>query len=131
MKIAMLIVASLLIICGLLKYLYSRQYKKEFASLYQAYIEHGHFIPPHVVIADHFGSLGTSIKAQWFRWILKNKKIKITQGNYLPKKSYDFLQYAASEKLKSWLINDGRFLLLEGILFIVALVLAVLVEKSS
>ena len=48
-----------------------------FDVFYQDYVTKGYFIPPYVAFADSLGMLGTSLKAQWFLWILKNKKIKI------------------------------------------------------
>ncbi|WP_312426226.1 hypothetical protein [Serratia sp. (in: enterobacteria)] len=101
MKTASLIAAVLLLLCWLAQYIYSRRYKREFDVFYQRYTQQGHFVPAHLAIADGLGSLGTSIKVQWFRWTLCGKKIKVKENQYLPAKTYEFVRLSSSERLQT------------------------------
>lgn len=130
MKTASLIAAALPLLCWLIQYFYSRRYKSEFGRFYQHYIQQGYFVPPHVVIADTFGSLGVSIKAQWFRWILNGKSIKLKKHEHLPDTTYEFVRNAASDRLKTWITNNGRLLTLEGALFIAALIFMLIAKMQ-
>ncbi|RJK62960.1 hypothetical protein CMV60_21565 [Serratia marcescens] len=130
MKTASLIAAALLLLCWLVQYIYSRRYKREFDVFYRRYTQQGHFVPAHVAIADGLGSLGTSIKVQWFRWILCGKKIKVKKNQYLPAKTYEFVRLSSSERLQTWMKNNGTLLALEGLLFIMALIFMLIARMS-
>lgn len=130
MKTASLIAAALLLVCWLAQYIYSRRYKREFDVFYRRYTQQGHFVPAHVEIADGIGSLGTSIKVQWFRWTLCGKKIKVKKNQYLPAKTYEFVRLSSSERLQSWMKNNGTLLALEGLLFIMALIFMLIARMS-
>jgi hypothetical protein len=130
MKTASLIAAALLLLCWLIQYFYSRRYKSEFDRFYQRYIQQGHFVPPHVVIADSFGSLDVSIKAQWLRWILSGKRIKVKKHEHLPDTTYEFIRNAASDRLQVWITNNGKLLALEGALFITVLIFMLIAKMQ-
>lgn len=130
MKTASLTAAVLLLLCWLAQYIYSRRYKHEFDVFYRRYTQQGHFVPAHVEIADGIGSLGTSIKVQWFRGILFGKKIKVKKNQYLPAKTYEFVRLSSSERLQSWMKNNGTLLALEGLLFIMTLIFMLIARMS-
>lgn len=130
MKTASLIAAALLLLCWLVQYIYSRRYKREFDVFYQRYTQQGHFVPAHVAITAGLGSLGTYIKAQWFRGILYGKKIKVKKNQYLPAKTYEFVRLSSSERLQTWMKNNGTLLALEGVLFIMALIFMLIARMS-
>lgn len=130
MKTASLIAAALLLVCWLAQYIYSRRYKREFDVFYRRYTQQGHFVPAHVEIADGIGSLGTSIKVQWFRGILFGKKIKVKRNQYLPAKTYEFFRLSSSERLQTWMKNNGTLLALEGLFFIMALIFMLIARMS-
>ncbi|EMF05869.1 hypothetical protein [Serratia marcescens] len=130
MKTASLIAAALLLVCWLAQYIYSRRYKREFDVFYRRYTQQCHFVPAHVAIADGLGSLGTSIKVQWFRGILCGKKIKVNKNQYLPAKTYEFVRLSSSERLQTWMKNNGTLLALEGLLFIMTLIFMMIARIS-
>lgn len=88
------------------------------------------FIPPYVAFADSLGMLGTSLKAQWFLWILKRKKIKIRDQVWLDAKTYDFVQKTASPELQKWLAMDFILLLVEAIITTVGCIFIYLIKIS-
>lgn len=77
MKTIVILCLTLLVLSACIQFIGYRLHKQEFDAFYQRYAGSGHFIPPYVAFADSLGMLGTSLKAQWFLWILKRKKIKI------------------------------------------------------
>lgn len=92
MKFIVISCLILLVLSAFIQFIGYRRHKKEFDAFYQRYAGSGHFIPPYVAFADSLGMLGTSLKAQWFLWILKRKKIKIRDQVWLDAKTYDFVQ---------------------------------------
>lgn len=77
MKFIVISCLILLVLSAFIQFIGYRRYKKEFDAFYQRYAGSGHFIPPYVAFADSLGMLGTSLKAQWFLWILKRKKSRL------------------------------------------------------
>lgn len=131
MKTASLIAAVLLLVCWLAQYIYSRRYKREFDVFYQRYTQQGHFFPAHVAIADGLGMPGTSLKAQWFLWILKRKKIKIRDQVWLDAKTYDFVQKTATPERQKWLAMDFILLLVEAIITTVGCIFIYLIKHQG
>jgi hypothetical protein len=74
--------------------------------------------------------LGTSLKAQWFLWILKNKKIKIRDQVWLDAKTYDFVQKTTTPALQKWLALDFIFLLVEAFIIVVGCIFIYLIKNS-
>ncbi|ENN8408575.1 hypothetical protein I5Q39_20495 [Serratia marcescens] len=116
MKFIVISCLILLVLSAFIQFIGYRRHKKEFDAFYQRYAGSGHFIPPYVAFADSLGMLGTSLKAQWFLWILKRKKIKIRDQVWLDAKTYDFVQKNASPELQKWLAMDFILLLVEAII---------------
>ncbi|WP_321166062.1 hypothetical protein, partial [Serratia nevei] len=116
MKFIVISCLILLVLSAFIQFIGYRRHKKEFDAFYQRYAGSGHFIPPYVAFADSLGMLGTSLKAQWFLWILKRKKIKIRDQVWLDAKTYDFVQKTASPELQKWLAMDFILLLVEAII---------------
>ncbi|MGP3068044.1 hypothetical protein [Serratia nevei] len=116
MKFIVISCLILLVLSAFIQFIGYRRHKKEFDAFYQRYAGSGHFIPPYVAFADSLGMLGTSLKAQWFLWILKRKKIKIKDQVWLDAKTYDFVQKTASPELQKWLAMDFILLLVEAII---------------
>jgi hypothetical protein len=114
MKFIVISCLILLVLSAFIQFIGYRRHKKEFDAFYQRYAGSGHFIPPYVAFADSLGMLGTSLKAQWFLWILKRKKIK--DQVWLDAKTYDFVQKTASPELQKWLAMDFILLLVEAII---------------
>jgi hypothetical protein len=106
MKIAIVLFFTLTLISALVQYFYYRRYKDEFSKFYQRYVQSTHPLPPFVIFADNLGLLGVSIKAQWFRWILNGRKIKIGKNAFLSPKTYEFVNENTSQRLKNWLRKD-------------------------
>ncbi|MEN0570288.1 hypothetical protein AAIG30_13740 [Serratia nevei] len=106
MKIAIVLFFTLTLISALVQYFYYRRYKDEFSEFYQRYVQSTHLLPPFVIFADNLGLLGVSIKAQWFRWILNGRKIKIGKNAFLSPKTYEFVNENTSQRLKNWLRKD-------------------------
>ncbi|HFO0261001.1 TPA: hypothetical protein ACGD64_000277 [Serratia marcescens] len=106
MKIAIVLFFTLTLISALVQYLYYRRYKDEFSEFYQRYVQSAHPLPPFVIFADNLGLLGVSIKAQWFRWILNGRKIRIGKNAFLSSKTYEFVNENTSQHLKSWIRKD-------------------------
>ncbi|CAI0956261.1 hypothetical protein [Serratia ficaria] len=106
MKIAIIIFFVLTLISALMQYFCHRRHKDELIVLYHKYTQSGHPLPPFVVIADNLGLIGVSLKAQWFRWILNGRKIKIGKNAFLSPKAYEFVNENTSQHLKSWMRKD-------------------------
>ncbi|HGE8493885.1 TPA: hypothetical protein ACKPX5_002793 [Serratia marcescens] len=126
MKFIVISCLILLVLSAFIQFIGYRRHKKEFDAFYQRYAGSGHFIPPYVAFADSLGMLGTSLKAQWFLWILKRKKIK---GQvWLDAKTYDFVQKTASPELQKWLAMDFILLLVEAIITTVGCIFIYLIK---
>ncbi|MCS3405892.1 hypothetical protein [Serratia sp. AKBS12] len=130
MKIAVIVCLLLVLLCILVQYLLARLHKKEFDDFYKNYVAYGHFVPPYVVFADNLGVLGTSLKAKWFLWILRGRKIKTQRNKWLDKKTYDFVQEHASKKLQSWIRLDLTLLIYQGIFLFLAEALILLINNE-
>ncbi|WP_315902305.1 hypothetical protein [Serratia quinivorans] len=130
MKIIVILCLLLLALGVFIQFLCYRRHKKEFDVFYQDYVTKGHFIPPYVAFADSLGMLGTSLKAQWFLWILKNKKIKIRDQVWLDAKTYDFVQKTTSPTLQKWLALDFILLLVEAFIIVVGCIFIYLLKNS-
>ena len=130
MKIIVILCLLLLALGAFIQYLYYRRHKKEFDAFYQDYVTKGHFIPPYVAFADSLGMLGTSLKAQWFLWMLKNKKIKIRDHLWLDAKTYDYVQKTMSPALQKWLALDFILLLVEAFIIVVGCIFIFLIKNS-
>lgn len=128
MKFIVISCLILLVLSAVIQFIGYRRHKKEFDAFYQRYAGSGHFIPPYVAFADSLGMLGTSLKAQWFLWILKRKKIKIRDQVWLDAKTYDFVQKDASPELQKWLAMDFRLLLVEAIITTVGCIFIYLIK---
>lgn len=128
MKFIVISCLILLVLSAVIQFIGYRRHKKEFDAFYQRYAGSGHFIPPYVAFADSLGMLGTSLKAQWFLWILKRKKIKIRDQVWLDAKTYDFVQKNASPELQKWLAMDFRLLLVEAIITTVGCIFIYLIK---
>lgn len=128
MKFIVISCLILLVLSAFIQFIGYRRHKKEFDAFYQRYAGSGHFIPPYVAFADSLGMLGTSLKAQWFLWILKRKKIKIRDQVWLDAKTYDFVQKDASPELQKWLAMDFRLLLVEAIITTVGCIFIYLIK---
>ncbi|MER5116006.1 hypothetical protein KDV64_07745 [Serratia marcescens] len=128
MKFIVISCLILLVLSAFIQFIGYRRHKKEFDAFYQRYAGSGHFIPPYVAFADSLGMLGTSLKAQWFLWILKRKKIKIRDQVWLDAKTYDFVQKNASPELQKWLAMDFRLLLVEAIITTVGCIFIYLIK---
>ncbi|CAH5044947.1 hypothetical protein [Serratia marcescens] len=128
MKFIVISCLILLVLSAFIQFIGYRRYKKEFDAFYQRYAGSGHFIPPYVAFADSLGMLGTSLKAQWFLWILKRKKIKIRGQVWLDAKTYDFVQKTASPELQKWLAMDFILLLVEAIITTVGCIFIYLIK---
>ncbi|WP_315902231.1 hypothetical protein [Serratia quinivorans] len=129
MKIIVILCLLLLALGALIQYLCYHRHKKEFDVFYQDYVTKGYFIPPYVAFADSLGMLGTSLKAQWFLWILKNKKIKIRDQVWLDAKTYAFVQKTTSPALQKWLALDFIFLLVEAFIIVVGCIFIFLIKN--
>lgn len=77
MKTLVILCLTLLVLSACIQFIGYRRHKKEFDAFYQHYAGSGHFIPPYLAFADGLGMLGTSLKVQWFLWILKRKKSRL------------------------------------------------------
>ena len=130
MKFIVISCLILLVLSAFIQFIGYRRHKKEFDAFYQRYAGSGHFIPPYVSFADSLGMLGTSLKAQWFLWILKRKKIKIRDQVWLDAKTYDFVQKTASPELQKWLAMDFILLLVEAIITTVGCIFIYLIKIS-
>ncbi|HEO9033793.1 TPA: hypothetical protein QIF53_002108 [Serratia marcescens] len=128
MKFIVISCLILLVLSAFIQFIGYRRHKKEFDAFYQRYAGSGHFIPPYVAFADSLGMLGTSLKAQWFLWILKRKKIKIKGQVWLDAKTYDFVQKTASPELQKWLAMDFILLLVEAIITTVGCIFIYLIK---
>lgn len=128
MKFIVISCLILLVLSAVIQFIGYRRHKKEFDAFYQRYAGSGHFIPPYVAFADSLGMLGTSLKAQWFLWILKRKKIKIRDQVWLDAKTYDFVQKNASPELQKWLAMDFILLLVEAIITTVGCIFIYLIK---
>lgn len=128
MKFIVISCLILLVLSAFIQFIGYRRHKKEFDAFYQRYAGSGHFIPPYVAFADSLGMLGTSLKAQWFLWILKRKKIKIRDQVWLNAKTYDFVQKTASPELQKWLTMDFILLLVEAIITTVGCIFIYLIK---
>ncbi|MCA3995265.1 MULTISPECIES: hypothetical protein [Serratia] len=129
MKTLVILCLTLLVLSAFIQFIGYRRHKKEFDAFYQRYAGSGHFIPPYVAFADCLGMPGTSLKAQWFRWILNNRKLKLTRNVWLSPKTYDFVRTASSPRLQSWIRNDFRLLMLQGALLIIMCLLSYLLKS--
>ena len=127
----MVLLFFLFLLIAIIQFIYYRLHKKEFDAFYQRYAGSGHFIPPYVAFADSLGMLGTSLKAQWFLWILKRKKIKIRDQVWLDAKTYDFVQKNASPELQKWLAMDFILLLVEAIITTVGCIFIYLIKHQG
>ncbi|AGB80901.1 hypothetical protein D781_0543 [Serratia sp. FGI94] len=123
MKIAALIGVIVWAICSLVKYFHYRSGKKNFDAFYQDYLRHGYPIPPHIAFVDNLGYLGNSLKTQWFKWILLNKKITITKNVRLQPAAYLFVQDKIPYNVRSWIHRDIKLLITEVFLFSIAFIL--------
>lgn len=128
MKFIVISCLILLVLSAFIQFIGYRRHKKEFDAFYQRYAGSGHFIPPYVAFADSLAMLGTSLKAQWFLWILKRKKIKIRDQVWLDAKTYDFVQKTASPELQKWLAMDFTLLLVEAIITTVGCIFIYLIK---
>ncbi|HAT5003414.1 TPA: hypothetical protein I9749_002097 [Serratia marcescens] len=128
MKFIVISCLILLVLSAFIQFIGYRRHKKEFDAFYQRYAGSGHFIPPYVAFADSLGMLGTSLKAQWFLWILKRKKIKIRDQVWLDAKTYDFVRKTASPELQKWLAMDFILLLVEAMITIVGCIFIYLIK---
>ncbi|CAI0992733.1 Uncharacterised protein [Serratia quinivorans] len=129
-----LLVISLFVLCiiiALIKFIYYRLSKKELDNFYQNYVENNHPVPFFVVVADNFNFIGISLKAQWFRWLLNNRKIKLTRGVWMHKNTYEFVQTTASKKLQRWIRNDFRLLIFQGVLLILMCIISYFINKTK
>ncbi|PYA18164.1 hypothetical protein DMW42_03115 [Serratia marcescens] len=130
MKFIVISCLILLVLSAFIQFIGYRRHKKEFDAFYQRYAGSGHFIPPYVAFADSLGMLGTSLKAQWFLWILKRKKKKIRDQVWLDAKPYDFVKKTASPELQKWLAMDFILLLVEAIITTVGCIFIYLIKIS-
>lgn len=130
MKTIVILCLTLLVLSACIQFIGYRRHKKEFDTFYQRYASSGHFIPPYVAFADSLGMLGTSLKAQWFLWILKRKKIKIRDQVWLDAKTYDFVQKTTSPELQKWLAMDFILLLVEAIITTVGCIFIYLIKVN-
>ncbi|PYA31421.1 hypothetical protein DMW40_03265 [Serratia marcescens] len=130
MKFIVISCLILLVLSAFIQFIGYRRHKKEFDAFYQRYAGSGHFIPPYVAFADSLGMLGTSLKAQWFLWILKRKKKKKRNQVWLDAKTYDFGQKTASPELQKWLAMDFILLLVEAIITTVGCIFIYLIKIS-
>lgn len=131
MKTLVILCLTLLVLSAFIQFIGYRRHKKEFDAFYQRYAGSGHFIPPYVAFADSLGMFGTSLKAQWFLWILKRKKIKIRDQVWLDAKTYDFVQKTASPELQKWLAMDFILLLVEAIITTVGCIFIYLIKHQG
>lgn len=130
MKFIVISCLILLVLSACIQFIGYRRHKKEFDAFYQRYASSGHFIPPYVAFADSLGMLGTSLKAQWFLWILKRKKIKIRDQVWLDAKTYDFVQKTTSPELQKWLAMDFILLRVEAIITTVGCIFIYLIKVN-
>lgn len=128
MKFIVISCLILLVLSAFIQFIGYRRHKKEFDAFYQRYAGSGHFIPPYVAFADCLGMPGTSLKAQWFLWILKRKKIKIGNQVWLDAKTYDFVQKTTSPELQKWLAMDFILLLVEAVIIAVGCIFIYLIK---
>ncbi|ASM10045.1 MULTISPECIES: hypothetical protein [Serratia] len=131
MKTLVILCLTLLVLSACIQFIGYRRHKKEFDAFYQHYAGSGHFIPPYLAFADGLGMLGTSLKVQWFLWILKRKKIKIRGQVWLDAKTYDFVQKTASPELQKWLAMDFILLLVEAIITTVGCIFIYLIKHQG
>ncbi|TFZ53274.1 hypothetical protein E5C26_02810 [Serratia proteamaculans] len=131
MKIVVIICFLLLLLSALIQFLYYRRNKAEFSEFYQNYVGNKLLVPPFVVFADNLGFIGVSLKAQWFLWLLNNRKIKIGRNTYLDSKAYEFVQTTASKKLQRWIRNDFRLLMLQGAILILMCILIYFINNTK
>ncbi len=108
MKFIVISCLILLVLSAFIQFIGYRRHKKSLMLSINVTLAADIFIPPYVAFADSLGMLGTSLKAQWFLWILKRKKIKIRDQVWLDAKTYDFVQNRLSE-LQKWLAMDLYF----------------------
>lgn len=130
MKIVVIIGFLLLLLSALIQFLYYRRNKTEFSEFYQNYVGNKLLVPPFVVFADNLGFIGISLKAQWFLWLLNNRKIKIGRNTYLDSKASEFVQNTASKKLQRWIRNDFRLLMFQGAILILMYILIYFIDKT-
>ncbi|UMK57940.1 MULTISPECIES: hypothetical protein [Serratia] len=52
------------------------------------------------------------------------------KNQYLPAKTYEFVRLSSSERLQTWMKNNGTLLALEGVLFIMALIFMMIARMS-
>ncbi|MDH2267981.1 MULTISPECIES: hypothetical protein [Serratia] len=131
MKTLVILCLTLLVLSAFIQFIGYRRHKKEFDAFYQRYAGSGHFIPPYVAFADGLGMLGISLKAQWFLWILKRKKIKIRNQVWLDAKTYDFVQKTTSLELQKWLAMDFILLLVEVVIIAVGCIFIYLIKHQG
>lgn len=130
MKLIVIICFLLLLLCVLIQYLYYRRIRTEFDNFYQNYVVSKFLVPPFVVFADNLGFIGVSLKAQWFLWLLNNRKIKVGRNTYLDRKTYEFVQNTASKRLQRWLRNDFWLLMLQGAILIFMCIMIYCINKA-
>jgi hypothetical protein len=131
MKIVVIICFLLLLLSALIQFLYYRRNKTEFSEFYQNYVGNKLLVPPFVVFADNLGFIGVSLKAQWFLWLLNDRKIKIGRNTYLDNKAYEFVQATASKRLQRWIRNDFRLLMLQGAILILMCILIYFINNTK
>lgn len=131
MKIVVIICFLLLLLSALIQFLYYRRNKAEFSEFYQNYVGNKLLVPPFVVFADNLGFIGVSLKAQWFLWLLNNRKIKVSRSTYLDNKAYEFVQATASKRLQRWIRNDFRLLMLQGAILILMCILIYFINNTK
>ena len=123
MKTIVILCLTLLVLSACIQFIGYRLHKQEFDAFYQRYAGSGHFIPPYVAFADSLGMLGTSLKAQWFLWILKRKKIKIKGSSLARCENLRFRAKNRLSELQKWLAMDFILLLVEAIITTVGCIL--------
>lgn len=128
-KLLVVLLFFLFLLIAIIQFIYYRLHKKEFDLFYQHYVVSKHPVPLFVVIADNLNFIGVSLKARWFRWILNNRKLKLTRNVWLSPKTYDFVRAASSPRLKNWIRNDFRLLMLQGALLIIMCLLNYLLKS--
>ncbi|WP_308378238.1 hypothetical protein [Serratia marcescens] len=128
-KLLVVLLFFLCLLTAIIQFIYYRLHKKEFVLFYQHYVVSKHPVPLFVVIADNLNFIGVSLKAQWFRWILNNRKLKLTRKVWLSPKTYDFVRTASSPRLQSWIRNDFRLLMIQGALLVIMCLLNYLLKS--
>ena len=130
MKTIVILCLTLLVLSACIQFIGYRLHKQEFDAFYQRYAGSGHFIPPYVAFADSLGMLGTSLKAQWFLWILKRKKNKNKGSSLARCENLRFRAKTASPELQKWLAMDFILLLVEAIITTVGCIFIYLIKIS-